>query len=77
MVILSFFLLFDVHSNIFAIYNDKISFNLSKGYVNGDIKLFIATDSSDNQTASAITESLGQKINYAPILTSIPKLYLQ
>ena len=45
--------------------------------MNGDKKLFIATDSSDNQTAASITESLEQKINFAPLLTSIPESYLQ
>ena len=77
MGIMSFFLLFDFYSNAFATYSDTVSFNLSNGYVNGDIKSFIATDASDNQTASSITESLGQKINFAPLLASIPNLYLQ
>ncbi len=77
MGIMSFFLLFDFYSNAFATYSDTISFNLSKGYVNGDIKSFIATEASDNQTAASITESLGQKINFAPLLASIPNLYLQ
>jgi hypothetical protein len=75
--IMSFFLLFDFYSNAFATYSDTVSFNLSNGYVNGDIKSFIATDASDNQTADSITESLGQKINFAPLLASIPNLYLQ
>ncbi len=75
--VISFFLLFDFHSNAFATYNDTISFNLSKGYVNGDIRSFITTDASDNQTAASITESIGQKINFAPLLASIPNLHLQ
>lgn len=75
--IMSFFLLFDFFSNAFAIYSDTVSFNLSKGYVKGDIKSFITTDASDNQTAASITESLGQKINFAPLLALIPNLYLQ
>ena len=75
MGIMPFLLLFDFCSNAFA--TDTISFNVSKGYVNGDIKSFTATDASDNQTASSITESLGQKINFAPLLASIPNAYLQ
>lgn len=77
MGVMSFFLLFDFQTNASATYSNTISFNLSKGYVNGDIKSFIATDSSDNQTAASISESLGQKINFAPLLASIPDLYSQ
>jgi hypothetical protein len=77
MGVMSFFLLFGFQSNAFATYGDTTSFNLSKGYVNGDIKSFITTDASDNQTADSITESLGQKINFAPLLASIPDSYLQ
>lgn len=77
MGIMSFFLLSDFYWNAFATYSDTISFNLSKGYVNGDIKSFMATEASDNQTAASITESLGQKINFAPLLASIPNSYLQ
>ncbi|MGB8450438.1 MAG: hypothetical protein WCE25_12030, partial [Nitrososphaeraceae archaeon] len=43
-----------------------ISFPLSKGYVNGKIAFFIATDSSDNQTASSISDNLGHIVNFAP-----------
>jgi hypothetical protein len=77
MAISSLFLLFVFHPIAFATDNDLISFNLSKGYVNGEIKLFIATDSSDNQTASSITQSLGQAINFAPLLTEVPRPLLQ
>ncbi len=64
-------------SNIFAISNDTISIHLSKGYVDGRLAFFIATDSSDNQTAASINDSFGHRINFAPILSSIPKLYIQ
>jgi hypothetical protein len=64
-------------SNIFAISNDTISIHLSKGYVDGRLAFFIATDSSDNQTAASINDSFGHRINFAPLLSSIPKLYIQ
>src|ERR1700712_5372252 len=75
--VLYFLLLIDTSSFIFAVSNDTISFHLSKGYVHGDIALFIATDSSDNHTAASINDSFGHKINFAPLLSSIPKMYLQ
>jgi len=53
--------------------NSSISFPLSKGYVNGKIAYFIATDASDNQTAASIADNLGYKVNYAPSLTLIPE----
>jgi hypothetical protein len=34
------------------------SISLSKGYVNGEIAFFIATDASDNQTAASIADNL-------------------
>jgi hypothetical protein len=61
---------------IFAIPSDVASFNLSKGYVHGNIALFLATDSSDNQTAVSIDAS-GHKINYAPLLSSVSISSLQ
>ena len=53
------------------------SFPLEKGYVNGKIALFIATDASDNQTASSISENINNKINFAPLLKSVPERALQ
>lgn len=61
---------------LFATPSDTASFNLSKGYVHGKIALFLATDSSDNQTSVSI-ESSGHKINYAPLLSSISPSSLQ
>ena len=53
--------------------DNLITFPLSKGYVKGNTAYFIATDASDNQTATSITENLGYKVNYAPSLSSIPE----
>jgi hypothetical protein len=53
--------------------NRSISFPLSKGYVNGKIAYFIATDASYNQTAASIDDNLGYKVNYASSLTLIPE----
>ena len=49
-----------------------ISFPLSKGYVNGKIAFFIATDASDNEVAKSITNNTGFKINFAPNLALTP-----
>ena len=51
----------------------SISIPLSKGYVDGKIAFFVATDASDNQTAAAITKNLGYKVNFAPSLVLIPE----
>ena len=64
-----FFVTFINFKYIFASYYNTTSFNLSKGYVHGNIALFLATDSSDNQTSASI-EASGHKINYAPLLSS-------
>ena len=47
---------------------NSISLLLAKGYVNGKIAFFIATDASDNQTAASITKNPGFKVNFAPAL---------
>jgi len=79
-MILVFFAIFFVMSAnfkyLFATPYDTASFNLSKGYVHGKIALFLATDSSDNQTSVSI-ESSGHKINYAPLLSAISSSSLQ
>jgi hypothetical protein len=46
---------------------------LSKGYVNGKIAFFIATDASDNGTAASITKNPGLKVNFAPALAFVPQ----
>ena len=53
--------------------NSSESFPLSKAYVNGNIAYFIATDASNNQTATSIAENLGYKVNYAPSLALVPE----
>jgi len=50
-----------------------ISLPLSKGYVNGKIAYFIATDASDNQTAREISNNLKYNVNFAPTLALIPE----
>ena len=50
---------------------NTISLFLAKGYVNGKIAFFIATDASDNKTATSITKNPGFKVNFAPSLTLI------
>ena len=54
-----------------------ISIPLSKGYVNGKIAYFIATDASDSQIAASITNTTGFKVNYAPNLASTLESALQ
>ena len=51
----------------------SISLPLSRGYVNGKIAYFIATDASDNQTAIEISNNLKYKVNFAPSLAFIPE----
>ena len=46
---------------------------LSKGYVDGKIAYFIATDASNEQAVKSIMNNTGFKINYAPILAQIPE----
>jgi hypothetical protein len=54
-----------------------VSIPLSKGYVNGKIAYFIATDASDSQIAASITNTTGFKVNFAPSLTSSPDSAIQ
>src|SRR6266705_1368378 len=42
-----------------------INLPLSKGFVNGKIAYFIATDASSNQLASSISNTTNFKVNYA------------
>ena len=53
--------------------NVEIDIPLMKGYENGNEIFFIATDSSDNQTAAQITNTTGFKVNFAPILARTPE----
>jgi hypothetical protein len=55
----------------------SVSIPLSKGYVNGKIAYFIATDASDTQIAASITNTTGFKVNFAPSLALTPASGLQ
>lgn len=46
---------------------------VSRGYVNGNIGYFIATDASDPHVAASITNSTGFKVNFSPSLASTPE----
>jgi hypothetical protein len=53
--------------------NISIDMPISKGYVDGNIAYFIATDASDKQAVSSITNDTGYPINYAPLLSKTPE----
>lgn len=50
----------------------SVNMPLSKGYVDGKIHYFLATDASDNKIAASITNSTGFKVNFAPTLAMMP-----
>lgn len=60
-------------SNNNTVSSNSTSIRLSKGYVDGKIAYFIATDASDNQIALSITNNTGFKVNYAPNLALTPE----
>jgi len=47
---------------------ETVSIPVSKGFVDGKIAYFIATDASDSQIVSSVSNSTDFKINYAPVL---------
>jgi hypothetical protein len=49
-----------------------IDIPLSQGYIDGNIAYFIATDASDKEVVSSISNNTGFPINYAPLLTQTP-----
>ena len=51
--------------------NVSIDIPLSKGYIDGNIAYFIATDASDKHAVSSITNNTGFSVNYAPLLNNI------
>jgi hypothetical protein len=51
----------------------SVSIPVSRGYVNGKIAYFIATDASDPQIAASITNTTGFKVNFSPILALSPE----
>src|ERR687897_3416383 len=51
--------------------NVSIDISISKGYIDGNIAYFVATDASDKHAVSSITNNTGFPINYAPLLNNI------
>ena len=49
---------------------ESISVPVSKGYVNGNISFFIATDASVKEIVSSVTNTTNFNINYAPSLAN-------
>ena len=49
---------------------ESISVPVSKGYVNGNISFFIATDASVKEIVSSVTNTTNFNINYAPSLSN-------
>ena len=57
--------------------NVSINIPISKGYIDGNLAYFIATDASDKKATSSITNNTGFSVNYAPILNNIPESIVQ
>jgi hypothetical protein len=55
-----------------SIANIPIDIPLSKGYIDGNIAYFIATDASDKQAVDSISNNTGFPVNYAPVLAQTP-----
>ena len=53
--------------------NVALDIPLMKGYEKGNEVYFIATDASDNQTATQIANETGFKVNFAPIIAKTPE----
>ena len=53
--------------------NVSVDIPISKGYIDGSIAYFIATDSSDKHAVSSITNNTGFPINYSPLLNNTPQ----
>ncbi|HYO05451.1 MAG TPA: hypothetical protein VER14_00525 [Phototrophicaceae bacterium] len=49
---------------------ESVSVPVSKGYVNGNISFFIATDASVKEIVSSVTNTTNFNINYAPSLAN-------
>jgi hypothetical protein len=54
--------------------NVALDIPMMRGYENGHEIFFIATDASDNQTATQITNETGFKVNFAPIIAKTPEV---
>jgi hypothetical protein len=50
--------------------NVSIDIPIAKGYIDGNIAYFIATDASDKDAVSSITNNTGFPVNYAPLLNN-------
>ena len=50
-----------------------ITLPLSKGFVDGKIAYFIATDASSKEIVSSVSNSTSFKVNYAPSLADTPQ----
>jgi hypothetical protein len=50
--------------------NVSIDIPIAKGYIDGNIAYFIATDASDKHAVSSITNNTGFPVNYAPLLNN-------
>lgn len=55
----------------------SISLPVSKGYVNGKIANFIATDASTRDIVSSVSNTTGFEVNYAPLLANTSELSRQ
>lgn len=51
---------------------NEVAIPISRGYVHGKVAYFIATDTSNNETASSIFENTGWHVNFAPSLAQLP-----
>src|SRR5918993_2017800 len=51
----------------------SLDISISKGYIDGNIAYFIATDASDKHAVSSITNNTGFPVNYAPLLNNTPE----
>ena len=56
--------------------NDQVILPVSKGFVNGKVAYFVATDASNNETANSIFENTGWHVNFAAGLTQLPNSQL-
>lgn len=54
-----------------------ISLPISKGYVNGEIANFIATDASTRDIVSSVSNTTGFEVNYSPLLANTSELSRQ
>ncbi len=52
---------------------NTVNLPLSKGFVNGNIAYFIATDASEKQIVSSISNTTNYTVNYAPSLADTPQ----